>query len=203
MRRNPGDGDAHFILGAALHQTGAPAEAVRERELATRLSSKYLEWEARAVAGDPVPRGLERLAEELMPSTPRLDTILSAAGQRDNDALAAFHLDAGRRAFQREADREALQELRRALYLSPYLAEAHLLMGRLHLRGGRPGEAVEALKIALWSDETVATHLALAAAYLEVPDTASARQEIDRALALDPQSADARALKAKFGGGPW
>lgn len=203
VRRNPGDGDAHFILGAALHQTGAPAEAVRERELATRLSSKYLEWEARAVAGDPVPRGLERLAEELMPSTPRLDTILSAAGQRDNDALAAFHLDAGRRAFQREADREALQELRRALYLSPYLAEAHLLMGRLHLRGGRPGEAVEALKIALWSDETVATHLALAAAYLEVPDTASARHEIDRALALDPQSADARALKAKFGGGPW
>lgn len=203
VRRNPGDGDAHFILGAALHQTGAPAEAVRERELATRLSSKYLEWEARAVAGDPVPRGLERLAEELMPSTPRLDTILSAAGQRDNDALAAFHLDAGRRAFQREADREALQELRRALYLSPYLAEAHLLMGRLHLRGGRPGEAVEALKIALWSDETVATHLALAAAYLEVPDTASARQEIDRALALDPQSVDARALKAKFGGGPW
>ena len=203
VRRNPGDGDAHFILGAALHQTGAPAEAVRERELATRLSSKYLEWEARAVAGDPVPRGLERLAEELMPSTPRLDTILSAAGQRDDDALAAFHLDAGRRAFQREADREALQELRRALYLSPYLAEAHLLMGRLHLRGGRPGEAVEALKIALWSDETVATHLALAAAYLEVPDTASARQEIDRALALDPQSADARALKAKFGGGPW
>ena len=203
VRRNPGDGDAHFILGAALHQTGAPAEAVRERELATRLSSKYLEWEARAVAGDPVPRGLERLAEELMPSTPRLDTILSAAGQRDNDALAAFHLDAGRRAFQREADREALQELRRALYLSPYLAEAHLLMGRLHLRGGRPGEAVEALKIALWSDETVATHLALAAAYLEVPDTASARLEIDRALALDPQSVDARALKAKFGGGPW
>lgn len=203
VRRNPADGDAHFIMGAALHQTGATAEAARERELATRLSSKYREWEARAVAGDPVPRGLERLAEELMSSTPRIDTILSAAGQRDNDELAAFHLDAGRRAYQREADREAIQELRRALYLSPYLAEAHLLLGRLHLRGGRPEEAVEALKIALWSDETVATHLALAGAYLEVQDTASARQEVDRALALEPQSADARALKAKIGGGPW
>ena len=203
VRRNPADGDAHFIMAAALHQTGATAEAARERELATRLSSKYGEWEARAVAGDPVPRGLERLAEELTSSTPRIDTILSAAGQRDNDALAAFHLDAGRRAYQREADREAIQELRRALYLSPYLAEAHLLMGRLHLRGGRPEEAVEALKIALWSDETVVTHLALAAAYLEVQDTASARQEVDRALALDPQSADARALKAKIGGSPW
>lgn len=203
VRRNPADGDAHFIMAAALHQTGATAEAARERELATRLSSKYGEWEARAVAGDPVPRGIERLAEELTSSTPRIDTILSAAGQRDNDALAAFHLDAGRRAYQREADREAIQELRRALFLSPYLAEAHLLLGRLHLRGGRPEEAVEALKIALWSDETVVTHLALAAAYLEVQDTASARQEVDRALALDPQSADARALKAKIGGSPW
>ena len=203
VRRNPADDDAHFILGAALQQTGAVAEAARERELATRLSSKYGEWESRAVAGDQVPRGLERLNKELMPLTPRIDTILSVAGQRDYDTLAAFHLDAGRRAYQREADREAIQELRRALYLSPYLAEAHLLMGRLHLRRGRPDEAVEALKIALWSDETVVAHLALAEAYLEMQDTTLARQEVDRALALDPQSVDARALKAKIGGSPW
>ncbi len=203
VRRNPGDGDAHFILGAALHQTGATAEATRERELATRLSSKYAGWDARAVAGDPVPRGLERLAEDLTPSAGRVDTLLTTAGQRDQDALAAFHLDAGRRAYQREADREAIQELRRALYLSPYLAEAHLMLGRLHLRGGRAEEAVGALKIALWSEETVAAHVALAEAYLAVQDTASARSEIDRALVLDPKAEDARALKAKIGGGPW
>ncbi len=41
VRRDPGDGDAHFILGVALQQTGATSEATRERELATRLSSKY------------------------------------------------------------------------------------------------------------------------------------------------------------------
>jgi tetratricopeptide (TPR) repeat protein/TolB-like protein len=203
VRRNPADGDAHFILGTALHQTGATAEAARERELATRLSSKYVGWETRAAGGDPVPRGLERLADELTPAATRVDTILTSAGQRDNDALAAFHLDAGRRAFQREADREAIQELRRALYLSPYLGEAHLLLGRLYLRGGRAEEAVEALKIALWSDETVPAHLALAEAYLVVQDTASARAEVDRALALDPQSEAAKALKAKIGGAPW
>ena len=203
VRRNPGDGDAHFILGVALHQTGATAEAAREHALATRLSSKYAGWGARAVAGDPVPRGLERLAEGLTPSATRVDSILTTAGQRDQDALAAFHLDAGRRAYQREADREAIQELRRALYLSPYLAEAHLMLGRLHLRGGRAEEAVEALKIALWSEETVAAHVALAEAYLQVQDTASARSEIDRALVLDPKAADALAVKAKMGGGSW
>ena len=202
VRRNPGDGDAHFILGVALHQTGATAEAAREHELATRLSSKYAGWGARAVAGDPVPRGLERLAEGLTPSATRVDSILTTVGQRDQEALAAFHLDAGRRAYQREADREAIQELRRALYLSPYLAEAHLMLGRLHLRGGRAEEAVAALKIALWSEETVAAHVALAEAYLQVQDTASARSEIDRALVLDPKAADALAVKARIGGGP-
>ena len=200
VRRDPGDGDAHFVLGVALQQTGATPEATRERELATRLSSKYAGWEKGAAGADPVPRGLERLHEELMPSRARVDSLITTAGQRDQENLAAFHLDAGRRAFEREADREAIQELRRALYLSPYLAEAHLLLGRLYLRGGRPAEAVEALKIALWSEETVAAHVSLAEALLQVQDQAAARVEIDRALALDPKSAEALTLKAKLGG---
>ena len=123
-----------------------------------------------------------------------------SAVQREQESMAAFHLDAGRRAFQREADREAIDELRRALYLSPYLAEAHLLLGRLYLRGGRAADAVAELKIALWSDETVAAHVVLAEALLQVQDQASARLEVDRALALDPKSPDALALKAKLGG---
>ena len=94
----------------------------------------------------------------------------------------------------------AIQELRRALFLSPYLAEAHLLLGRLYLRGGRPAEAVEALKIALWSEETVAAHVSLAEAFLQVQDQAAARVEIDRALAIDPKSIEALALKARVGG---
>jgi tetratricopeptide (TPR) repeat protein len=200
VRRDPGDGDAHFILGVALQQAGSTAEATREHELATRLSSKYAGWEKSAAGGDPVPRGLERLHEELLPSRARFDTMITSAEQRDQENLATFHLDAGRRAYEREADREAIQELRRALYLSPYLAEAHLLLGRLYLRGGRAAEAVEALKIALWSEETVAAHVSLAEALLQVQDQAAARVEIDRALAIDPKSPEALALKAKIGG---
>jgi tetratricopeptide (TPR) repeat protein len=201
VRRDPADGDAHFILGVALLQTGATAEGTRERELATRLSSKYAGWEKGAAAsGGPVPMGLERLLESLRPARALVDTVLTTAGQRDQEDLATFHLDAGRRAFEREADREAIQELRRALYLSPYLADAHLLLGRLYLRGGRASEAVEALKIALWSEETVAAHVSLAEALLQMQDQAAARVEIERALALDPTSPEALALKVKLGG---
>ena len=40
VRRNTADGDAHFVLGAALQLAGSASEASRERELARPLSSK-------------------------------------------------------------------------------------------------------------------------------------------------------------------
>jgi tetratricopeptide (TPR) repeat protein len=201
VRRDPADGDAHYILSVALQQTGATAEAARERELALRLSSNYKAWLAKA-SGELVPRGLERLIEELIPARARVDNAIDLAGQRDQEKLAAFHLESGRRAFEREADREAIQELRRALYISPYLAEAHLLLGRLYLRGGRAADAVQELKIALWSEASVPAHLALAEAFLQIQDQSAAHAEVERALALDPKSPEALAFKAKLGGAP-
>lgn len=199
VRRDPTDGDAHYVLGAALQQTGAAAEAAREKELARRLSSSYAEWDKRAATGaEGVPRGLQRLKDRLERRGVRVQSIITSAGQRDQAELSAFHLAAGRRAFDRETDREAEQELRRALFLSPYLADAHLLLGRVYLRNGRTIEAVQELKVALWSAESVSTHLALAEAYLQLKDLPSASAEVERALVLEPDSADAKALRDRI-----
>jgi tetratricopeptide (TPR) repeat protein len=43
VRRNPADGDAHYVLGTALLAAGSQTEAAREKELARQLSSKYEE----------------------------------------------------------------------------------------------------------------------------------------------------------------
>jgi Tfp pilus assembly protein PilF len=200
VRRAPADGDAHHVLGAALLQSGATAEAAREKELAQRLSARYEGSSSRPTSVDTVPRGLERLKDRLERPSARVDSIITSTGQRDQAELAAFHLEAARRAFAREADREAERELRRALYLSPYLSEAHLLMGRVHLRSGRTGEAIQAFKIALWSEDNVAGQLALAEAYLQAQNPALAKEAVDRALALDPSSTEARALASKIVG---
>jgi tetratricopeptide (TPR) repeat protein len=192
VRRNPADGDAHFVLGAALAAAGNTVGAAREKELARRLSSTYEEWEKRP-AGEQVPRGLERIKNDVeLPSQKSAADVLNASGQRDQQELTRFYLDRGRRLFQQENDREAMADLNRTLFLSPYEAEAHLLLGRIHLRAGRVAEAVDALKISLWSSETAAAHAALAEAYLEAKEPESARAEIDRALVLDPTSSEAR-----------
>jgi tetratricopeptide (TPR) repeat protein len=192
VRRDPTDGDAHLVLAAALSASGQAVEATRERELAKRLSSRYEDIERRPAA-DQVPAGLERLKSGVeLPSVPDGRDALIASGQRDQRELAQFHLEAGRRMFQEERDREALQELNRALFLSPYEARAHLLVGRIHLRGGRVAEAIDALKISLWSEETAEAHAALAETYLAAKDAAAARAEAERALAIDPKNQAAR-----------
>jgi tetratricopeptide (TPR) repeat protein len=199
VRRNPADADAHFVLGAALSATGNAPEAARERELARRLSSAY--ETNRRPGGDAVPKGLERLKNQVeLPHAARIVTQLTTSERREQAELATFYLDRGRRLFQQENDRDAAVELNHALYLSPYLADAHLLVGRIHLRNGRVQEAIDAFKIALWSAETAEAHVALGEAYRQAKDLVSARAAAERALALDPASAEAKQLLARLEG---
>ncbi|HEV8397079.1 MAG TPA: hypothetical protein VGQ37_22510 [Vicinamibacterales bacterium] len=194
VRRNPADEDAHYVLGAALQAAGSADEGAREKDLARRLSSVYSDLDARRTANS-VPRGLERLKTAIdATSLARLESALSAAGQREQRELVSFYLTNGRRLFQAERDADALAELRRAVFLSPYESEAHLLIGRIMLRGGRPREAIDTLKISVWSRDTPAARLALAEAYVTARDYAAARTEVQAVLTAEPANAAAAAI---------
>lgn len=211
LRRDPTDADAHFILASALEAAGNAAEASRERELAAQLASRYADAATRRpstsaqgvpsrVEGrEPLPKGLARIEQDLDSwRASGVDQAISTTTQRDQRDLAQFHVDRGRRLFEAEQDREAINELRRAIFLSPYDADAHLLLGRIHLRGGRPREAVAALEISLWSRETAAAHTALADAYLRLKELAPAKAHAQKALELEPNSPEARTLLEKI-----
>jgi Tfp pilus assembly protein PilF len=185
LRRNPVDGQAHAVLAAALLSIGSTTEAARERELATQLSAKPV---------DASTRGLERIKPTLEGTVQRMGLVIAESGQRDQRELAAFHLERGRRFFEQGNDGEAIAEFRRALYSSPYEADAHLMLGRIYLRTGQTQAAIDAFKISLWSSESAAAHLALAQAYVQSKDSANARTEAQRALTLAPGSAEAKAL---------
>jgi tetratricopeptide (TPR) repeat protein len=199
VRRNPADADAHFVLAAALTAGNNGAEAGRERELAHRLSEAYAP--SARPGGDAVPKGLERLKPQVeLPHARQIDARLTSDEQRNSDEIARFRLERAQRLFQQENDREAIVELNHAIYVSPYLAEAHLLLGRSLLRTGRVHEAIDAFKIALWSTETAEGHAALGEAYRQARDFAAARTEAGRALVLDPSSAEAKEVLAKIDG---
>lgn len=201
VRRNPADADAHFVLGQVLAASGVPAEAARERELARRLSDRYEPDGTGRTAS--LPASPERLGRALEPPrTSTLEAALVEAARSNQRDQARFHAGRARLLADEGHDADALAALRRALYLWPYDADALLLLGRLQLRGGRPREAVDALRISLWSQESAAAHAVLGQALFELKDPDAARLEAQRALALEPASAEARALMAKIDATP-
>ncbi|HEU5258255.1 MAG TPA: tetratricopeptide repeat protein [Vicinamibacterales bacterium] len=194
VRRNPADDAAHWVLGVALQASANTAEGQRERDLAKRLASKYVEWEKQRGV-NALPPNLERVKSELdAASAPRIDAAIAAAEQRDQRDVAAFHLENGRRLYQGERDAEAIAELRRAIYLSPYEREAHLLLGRLYLRAGQIADAIDELKISIWSDDQTDARVTLARAYLQAKNVDGARSELQTVLTREPSNSDARRL---------
>ena len=199
VRRNPADDAAHWVLGVALQASANSAEGQREKELARRLSSRYEQWDRKQPGVNGVPLNLERLKVQLdATGSPRIDDAIAAAEERDQREAAAFHLDSARRLYQAQRDAEAIAELRRAIYLSPYDREAHLLFGKLYLRVGQVADAIDELKISIWSDDRIDAHLALADAYLRAKNFDAARSEIQTVLTREPSNAAAQTLREKI-----
>jgi tetratricopeptide (TPR) repeat protein len=200
VRYDAADGDAHLVMSSVLAAAGRSTESQRELDLA-RLLGTSLET-LPAAPSARVPPALERLRDDVDATMPRVEAVAAAPAQRDQQETAAFHLERGRRLLGEYRDREALNELRRAVYLAPYQDEPHLLLGRLYQRSGRLDDAIAEFKVALWCRETVAGRLALGAALLEAGDREAARREAERALVLEPASAEARELMRRIGGEP-
>jgi Tfp pilus assembly protein PilF len=198
VRFDAANGDAHLVMSAVLASAGKTVEAQRELDLAkqlgTRPDSSLLSVSTR------IPPGLERLRTDLdMPPASRVDVALANPAQRDQQETAAFHLEQGRSFFNAQRDREATSELRRAIYLAPYEDLPHVLLGKIYQRGGRLNEAIDEFKVAIWCRDSAEARVALASALLDSGDKDAARREVDRALTLDPNSADAKALLKKIG----
>ena len=198
VRFDAANGDAHLVMSAVLASAGKTVEAQRELDLAkqlgTRPDSSLLAVSTR------IPPGLERLRMDLdMPPASRVDVALSSPAQRDQQETAAFHLEQGRTFFYAQRDREATSELKRAIYLAPYEDVPHVLLGKIYQRGGRLNEAIDEFKVAIWCRDSAEARIALGSALLDSGDKDAARREVDRALTLDPNSADAKALLKKIG----
>ena len=197
VRYDAADGAAHLVMSAVLAGQGRRVEAGRELDLARVLGTPF---DPATVELDvSVPAGLERLPTSLDLDTDYRRTAIANPDARDQQETAAFHLGRARRLIDSRQDREAADELRRAIYLAPYEDEPHLLLGAIYQRGGRLPDAIDEFTVALWCRETAAGHVALGAALFETGALEEARRAAERALALDPGSTDARTLLDRIG----
>ena len=82
---------------------------------------------------DRVPPKLERLPTSFdVAPLARLEAALGAPDQRAHEESAAYYLDRGRALFGEQRDRDAISALQRAIYLSPYDDEPHVLLARVY-----------------------------------------------------------------------
>lgn len=199
VRRNTADADAHLVLSTLLAGAGKSAEAAREFELA-RLLGPSLD-PAPTAAPATVPPGLERVTSDLdRPVFTALDAEFERTLPRLGTAYGTY-LIRGQNLSKAGQDLEAVIDLRRAIYLAPNDDQAHLALGRLYHRTGRLADAIDELKVAIWCRETAAARVALGSAFLDSGDRDAARREATRALAMAPESAEARELMRRIDGG--
>ena len=64
----------------------------------------------------------------------------------------------------------------------------------MYLRGGQVADAIDELKISIWSDDRVDARLALADAYMQSKNPDAARSELQTVLTREPSNAEARRL---------
>jgi tetratricopeptide (TPR) repeat protein len=200
VRRDTADADAHLVLSTVLAAGGKSSEAAREFELAKLLGPSV--DPAPTSLPSAVPAGLERPQSDLdRPVLIALEASFERPLPGTEAPTTARYLQRSRTLAAASKDDEAAADLRRAIFLQPYEDEPHLALGRLYHRTGRVADAIDEYKIAIWCRETAAARVALGTAFLETGDREAARREATRAIALAPDSADARALLRKIDGG--
>jgi tetratricopeptide (TPR) repeat protein len=193
VRRDAADAAAHQVLSSVLLAQAKTVEAQREYDLARVLGAV----ESGTVPDRRVPAGLERVSERLAPPLAWRQLSIAATEQAQT---ATYYVERGERLAAEMRTREAIDELRRAIYVSPYLDRPHIVLGRIYQRTGQLDDAIDEFALALWSRESPEAHAAMASAQLARGNREAARAAANRALVMDPENAEARDVLRQLGG---
>jgi tetratricopeptide (TPR) repeat protein len=212
-QREPDNPEDVAFLIYALEKAGKKIEADQERVLAVE---SFGEKGLPSLKLDGKPDSLnrfERTKLELDTTTLRMDLQDPRAQQSLNASAAspakdspAQHIRHGRQEMNAGRLDAAEQEFRAALAADPKNASAHRELADIYRRRGKLDEAVQELKFSLASRDSAAVRIVLARIYLEQKKPDLARAEVEKAVKLAPNYAEAKELlehldKSKSTGG--
>jgi tetratricopeptide (TPR) repeat protein/TolB-like protein len=192
--REPETAEDRALLIFALEKAGKKDEANEEKDAAAEaLGPGALP----SVKLDGLPK-MERIKTELDTSTLQLENLTqqnsatAAASATGNSAAALVRR--GRQELSAGRLETAEAAFRSALAADPGDASAHRGLADIARRRNKPDDAVKELQAALARRDSAVDHVSLARIYLEQKKNDLARTELERAVKLAPNYAEAKQL---------
>jgi tetratricopeptide (TPR) repeat protein len=214
VQADASDPDYHFNLAVALCRAGDPAAA--SRQLREALNLRPGDAEARSLLESIATTGAARVqgdtgAAMRLPlqrikrnydetSFQQLALEIENAAERrmasaDAPTHAAYHVERGREFAKQGFWAQAGKEYREAIQLDPANAAGHAGLARVLEEANDPGAARSEAEAALRLQDSADALLVLARLDVKARQPEAARQNLARALALDPNNAEALALQ--------
>ena len=160
------------------------------RDMATRIAVSAVAHAPRTIE----PEAEERLRALGYVATSVSRTVLSDKPRGDpKDKIGLYNLLklAGQDSVDRRLD-DGIAKVRKVLAADPEVIEAYTMLGNMHVKAGRPGEAIEDYKRALAIDpEHEGAAWSLALAYRDAGKLEEARAGFERVYQLNPRAARA------------
>jgi len=200
VHREPDNPEDRAFLIYTLEKAKKKSEASEEREAAREAlgstSLPVIKLEAKKEAASKY----ERVKPELDTTTLRLELrgpdpspAASAEASPLTDTPAA-HVRLGRLDLAAGRLDAAEKEFRAALQAEPKNASAHQEIAEIYRRRGKLDEAIQELQMSLAARDSAAVRTTLARIYLEQKKPDLARAEVEKAVKLAPNYADAKEL---------
>jgi Tfp pilus assembly protein PilF/TolB-like protein len=197
--REPDNPEDRALLIQSLEKAGNKAEADQEREAVAEALGPNALPVIRIDAKSDTFAHLDRIKTELDITTLRLE--IESSGSAANSAAAdgtaetpGAHIRRGRQELAAGQLDSAESEFRAALTADPGNASAHRDLGEIDRRRGKLDDAVKELQASLEARDSAVVHTMLAKIYLDQKKTDLARTEVERALKLAPNYAEAKQL---------
>jgi Tfp pilus assembly protein PilF len=184
IRLRPNDAEAKSLLDSLISNAGtALVNSFRQTNPGVgklpgqRMKRNYDETSFRSLALE-----IERAAE----------SRLTKANPKEH---AAFHVERGRQFLTQGFGSDAEKAFQEAIVLDPTNAEAHLGLAHVYEADGRNQEAVAEAHAALQMQPSAGAFLVLARQNLKENKLSAASEQVELALALEPNSREGQELK--------
>ena len=197
--REPDIPEDRTLLVAALEKAGKQEEADQERNAALEAFGPNGVTTAHLDSKSDSLTHFERVATEIDPETLRFEMESAEAraatsGTPDARDTPAEHLRRARQALSGGQLDAAEREYHVTLASDKGNAAAHLGLAEIARRQGRLDDSVKELLLSLEARDSAVVRITLARVYREQKKPALARAEVERALKLAPNYAEAKQL---------